>query len=141
MGTTQEPPVAEVRVHNGAPTLFVDGQPNAGMTFMMSHAERGGKYVADFARAGVGIVSFCTGLSWQVDGRHDFDKLDREMRTIVDANRRPPGAAWITDEAVEDTRRVWSPYYGRELTEGEAVEILMNVKNLADVLVQARRRR
>jgi len=42
---------------------------------------------------------------------------------------------------VEDTRRVWSPYYGRELTEGEAVEILMNVKNLADVLVQARRRR
>jgi len=55
--------------------------------------------------------------------------------------RRPPGAAWITDEAVEDTRRVWSPYYGRELTENEAVEILMNVKNLADVLVQARRRR
>lgn len=55
--------------------------------------------------------------------------------------RRPPGAAWITDEAVEDTRRVWSPYYGRELTDGEAVEILMNVRNLADVLVQAGRRR
>lgn len=56
-------------------------------------------------------------------------------------SRRPPGAAWITDEAIADTRRVWSPYYGRELTEAEAVEILMNVRNLADVLVQARRRR
>lgn len=55
--------------------------------------------------------------------------------------RRPPGAAWITDEAIADTRRVWSPYYGRELTEVEAVEILMNVRNLADVLVQAKRKR
>lgn len=55
--------------------------------------------------------------------------------------RRPPGAAWITDEAIADTRRVWSPYYGRELTDAEAVEILMNVRNLADVLVQAGRRR
>ena len=55
--------------------------------------------------------------------------------------RRPPGAAWITDEAIADTRRVWSPYYGRELTEAEAVEILMTVRNLADVLVQAGRRR
>jgi len=55
--------------------------------------------------------------------------------------RRPPGAAWITDEAIADTRRVWSPYYGRELTDDEAVEILMNVRNLADVLVQAGRRR
>lgn len=57
------------------------------------------------------------------------------------APRRPPGAAWITDEAIADTRRVWSSYYGRELTEAEAVEILMNVKNLAEVLVQARRGR
>ena len=39
--------------------------------------------------------------------------------------RRPPGTAWITDEAIADTRRVWSPYYGRELSDGEAVEILM----------------
>ena len=55
--------------------------------------------------------------------------------------RRPPGTAWITDEAIADTRRVWSPYYGRELSDGEAVEILMNVRSLAEVLVQAKRRR
>lgn len=54
---------------------------------------------------------------------------------------RPPGTAWITDEAIADTRRVWSPYYGYELTDREAIEILMNVKELAQTLVQARRRR
>lgn len=54
---------------------------------------------------------------------------------------RPPGTAWITDEAIADTRRVWSPYYGRDLTEDEAIEILMNVKGLAQTLVQTRRRR
>lgn len=57
------------------------------------------------------------------------------------APRRPPGAAWITDEAIADTRRVWSPYYNRELTDAEAIEILMNVRSLAEVLVQARRKR
>lgn len=55
--------------------------------------------------------------------------------------RRPPGAAWITDEAIADTQRVWSPYYGRELTDAEAIEILMNVRNLTEVLVQAKRKR
>lgn len=55
--------------------------------------------------------------------------------------RRPPGAAWITDEAIADTRRVWSPYYGHELTDAEAIEILTNVRQLAELLVQAKRKR
>jgi hypothetical protein len=41
---------------------------------------------------------------------------------------RPPGTAWITDEAIADTRRVWAPYYGRERTEHEASEILMKAQ-------------
>ena len=56
------------------------------------------------------------------------------------AARNLPGAAWITDAAVADTIRVWAPYYGGKLTESEAVEILMNVKNLVDALVQAERK-
>jgi hypothetical protein len=55
--------------------------------------------------------------------------------------RRPPGAAWITDEAIADTQRVWSPYYRRPLNDAEAIEILMNVRHLAEVLVQAKRKR
>jgi hypothetical protein len=54
---------------------------------------------------------------------------------------RSPGTAWITDEAIADTRQVWSPYYGRELTDAEAVEILVNVRDLAEVLVQVKRKR
>ena len=49
---------------------------------------------------------------------------------------RPPGAGWITDEMIEDTRRHWSPRYGYELSDTEAVEILMNIKRLAQVLIR-----
>ena len=54
---------------------------------------------------------------------------------------RSPGTAWITEEAIADTRQVWSPDYGRELTDAEAIEILVNVRDLAEVLVQAKRNR
>lgn len=57
------------------------------------------------------------------------------------AARNIPGAAWITDEAIADTIRVWAPYYGGKLTESEAVEILMNFMNLIDALVQAKKDR
>lgn len=50
------------------------------------------------------------------------------------AARYVPGAAWITQAMVEDTRRVWSPRYGYELSDAEAVEILMNVRRLVQVL-------
>ena len=54
------------------------------------------------------------------------------------ARQERPG---ITDEAIADTRRVWSPYYGHELTDAEAIEILTNVRQLAELLVQAKRKR
>ncbi len=46
-------------------------------------------------------------------------------------------AAWVSDSLLEDTRRVWSRQYGRPVSAEEAVEILMNVKRLAEVIVQA----
>jgi hypothetical protein len=45
----------------------------------------------------------------------------------------------MTDARVEQTRRVWSKAYGRVVTAEEAVEILMNVRRLATVLVEASR--
>lgn len=53
-----------------------------------------------------------------------------------DAVTRPPGAAWITDDMIEDTKQHWSPRYQRELSSAEAVEILMNVKRLAQLLIR-----
>jgi len=40
-------------------------------------------------------------------------------------------------ERVAETRRVWSMAYGRVISEDEAVEILTNVRRLAEVLLRA----
>lgn len=53
--------------------------------------------------------------------------------TVVE---RPLVLKWITDELIADTRRVWSPLYGRELTIEEAIDILVNVKRLAELLMK-----
>jgi hypothetical protein len=53
--------------------------------------------------------------------------------------KRPLSLAWISDELLERTQRVWSEAYGRDVDELEAVEILMNVKQMAEVLKKARR--
>jgi hypothetical protein len=49
---------------------------------------------------------------------------------------RPPGSEWITDDMIEDTRRHWSPRYGYELSDDEAVEILMNIKRFGELLIR-----
>jgi len=51
---------------------------------------------------------------------------------------RSPSTAWISDELLIDTVEVWSEAYGRPVSEPEAVEILMNVKRLAEVLFEAK---
>ncbi len=47
--------------------------------------------------------------------------------------------AWISDELLAETIDLWSESYGRPVSEGEAVEILMNVKRLGEVLLKVRR--
>lgn len=54
-----------------------------------------------------------------------------------DSPGRPLSLAWITDDLVAETRRVWSPVYGRVLSDDEAVEILMNVKRFAEAILKA----
>jgi hypothetical protein len=50
---------------------------------------------------------------------------------------RPLSMAWITDDLLADTRRVWSRAYGRVIAEEEAIEILMNVKRFAETMLRA----
>lgn len=50
---------------------------------------------------------------------------------------RPYSLAWISDVLIEDTLRVWSQHYRRRLSQEEAVDILMNVKRLAETLLAA----
>ncbi len=45
---------------------------------------------------------------------------------------------WITKESIAETLAVWQPYNKERLTEADAVEMLMNVRRLAEVLCRAR---
>jgi hypothetical protein len=45
--------------------------------------------------------------------------------------------AWMTDELVADTRRVWSQAYRRVIAIEEAIEILMNVRRFAETMLRA----
>jgi len=45
--------------------------------------------------------------------------------------------AWITSERIAETQRVWGEYLGRPIPEDEAIEMLVNVRRLAEVLAKA----
>ncbi len=42
--------------------------------------------------------------------------------------------AWITPELIEDTIRVWQPYYATALTPQDAITIVRDLGRLLDVL-------
>jgi len=43
----------------------------------------------------------------------------------------------LSEERIAEARRVWSKAYGRVLRDDEAIEIVMNVRRLAEVLLRA----
>ena len=59
----------------------------------------------------------------------------------TDHEHRPLSVRWITDEMLARTQAVWSKHYGRRVSPDEAVEILMNVKALAEVLMDVNQER
>ncbi len=54
----------------------------------------------------------------------------------ADTMARPLSAAWISEDLLESTRRVWSRAYRRSVSEREAMVILMNTKRFAEVLLK-----
>jgi hypothetical protein len=54
---------------------------------------------------------------------------------------RPLAQAWITPELIAENQRVWSRAYGRDISEEEAVEIIMNLHRFAEAVLRARRER
>ena len=55
------------------------------------------------------------------------DGHDRSARTVPD---------WITPELIEETLRVWQPYYASTLTAKDAAYILTGVGRLLETLTQ-----
>jgi hypothetical protein len=41
---------------------------------------------------------------------------------------------WIDDSLIAETKIVWEPMYGHGLTDGEVLEILLNVGRLIDAI-------
>lgn len=94
LAQTGNPPRAEIKMHNGAPTLFINGEPNAGMTYMTYNAQK--KHYESFGKIGVDLASvsvtadfsvfFGQPTAWLGPGQYDFSDMDEKMRLILEAN-------------------------------------------------------
>jgi hypothetical protein len=88
--------IAEVRMHNGAPALFINGKPHNGMVYTAYGPSV--EVFRDFAKAGVDVFSFAAtptesgyGLSrtaWTAPGQYDFSELDQRVQMVLQANPR-----------------------------------------------------
>ena len=55
-------------------------------------------------------------------------------RMSIDERQMQGLPAWISSELIEDTIRVWQPYYDHRLTIDDAIQILIGVDRLLEVL-------
>jgi hypothetical protein len=119
---------SRVVMHHGAPTLFINNQPDTGLMLYHNTVERGVEEIADFAAAGIDLLT--TGLGgiklWQEDNTIAFEAIDQKMALILAANPRalvlprvglaPP--AWWVERHPEAMMIHRDPYLG-ETVEGE----------------------
>lgn len=87
-------PVAELKMHNGTPTIFINGEPNAGLTYM-TYAPKSRHY-EQFGNIGVDLASFQTSANynlywfdppvWISRDSFYYGRLDELMNMVVDAN-------------------------------------------------------
>ena len=63
-----------------------------------------------------------------------------DLPPLPSGKPRPASLAWITDELLTYTQDVWSKEYGRPVTEDEAIEMLVNVKRLGEVMLKVANR-
>ena len=88
-----------VRPHHGAPTLFIDDRPDTGLMLYHNNVERGHDEIADFARAGIHLITTGVGSTASMSTA----EIDEKMRLILAANPRAlvlnrlwlgPSTAW-----------------------------------------------
>lgn len=79
-------PIMKTRVSNwhGAPTLFINDQPDTGLMLYHNNVERGHDEIADFARAGIDLITTGVGSTASMSTAD----IDEKMRLILDANPR-----------------------------------------------------
>ena len=91
-----------------------------------------------------------TGENAMTSIQGEIQETDQEMTGFqtrnpphrpVTVRERPMSLAWITEDLLQYTQEVWSKAYGVPVTEDEAIEILRNVKRLAEILRTPRERK
>jgi hypothetical protein len=71
-----------------------------------------------------------SGVGPQTPAARSTDQAANEVVGVV-----PPGAPrWVTAELIEHTLRVWQPYYAERLTFDDALEMILNVAALGELL-------
>jgi len=63
---------------------------------------------------------------------------ERDPQSFRNEKQPPLSASWISDDLLAETKRLWSKAYGRPISQDEAIEILQNVKRLAEALLKAK---
>ena len=86
--------IAEVRRHNGTPTLFINGTPHNGMAWATYHPTF--EVFRDFAAAGISLYTFSGtpteagyGLSktvWTSPDTYDYSQFDERVQMLLQAN-------------------------------------------------------
>jgi hypothetical protein len=89
-----KPSVCEVREHDGAPTIFLNGQPNSAMVYMTYWPLA--RHFRQFGEAGVHLYSFSStpteagyGLApscWLAPGEFDYRDIDHRAAEVLDAD-------------------------------------------------------
>ncbi|OPZ31470.1 MAG: hypothetical protein BWZ02_00209 [Lentisphaerae bacterium ADurb.BinA184] len=74
----------QVRLHHGAPTLFIDDRPDTGLMLYHNNVERGHDEIADFADAGIHLLTTGVGSTASMS----FAEIDSRMALILAANPR-----------------------------------------------------
>lgn len=83
---------AEIKTHQGVPTLFIDGAPYPAYAYFFPVPVK--EHIADFARAGVHLYTWGWGetiphsmdMAWTGPNEYDYSKLDEEVETILSAD-------------------------------------------------------
>lgn len=114
-----DPTIAEVRLHNGVPTLFVNGQPHPGMTYAAYNPSV--KVFGDFAQAGVDLFTFVATptdsrprmdrTAWLGPNQYDFSQLDERVHMVLEADPK----AYFFPRLYMHTPRWWSEQHPDDL--------------------------
>jgi hypothetical protein len=72
----------EVRDHNGAPALFLNGRPHNGLMFYHSDAASAAFELEKLAASGIDLVTFYYSVGLSEDGSSDFSAMDEAIRAL-----------------------------------------------------------